>query len=233
MILFKYRFADIVSHCLEKRIRHAAANDKIIYPVKDVFQHIYFCGNFDAADYGGRWRCGIFHRFVKILNFVFEKKAGGAFSDMAGNCLIRGVAPVRRCEGVVYKDIAQRREEFAEAVIIFFFFRVKSYVFKQYDLALFQPVNNAFYAVADGRIDETNVLFQQFRQALCDWSEAHFWNNLAIRPAEVRNQYELCPLFNAVLYCRQCCGNAGVVGNVHFFIVRDVVIYPYYSPFAL
>ena len=72
------------------------------------------------------------------------KEAGGAFFHEFRDGVVGRVAAVRGGEGVVYIDVAEGRELFAQLGIVLFLAGIKPDVFKQGDVAVLEGVGHFF-----------------------------------------------------------------------------------------
>ena len=168
LVVFDERFPYGQSLRLEKRIRHAAADQRGVGNLHEVFNHFDFVADFCAAKNRDKRPRGIRQGFAQIVKLFFHQQAGGRLLDEARDADDRGVRAVCRAESVANENaIAKSSELLRESLVVFLFFRVEANVFEQQDVAVgkrfalgFGDGADAIGSEAHGSADERFQLFR-------------------------------------------------------------------------
>ena len=135
---------------------------------------------------------------------------------------------------VVYENICQRSQFFAEVFFIFCFFFAITCVFQQYHIAVFHFCYSFFRIFANYVIVfcEYNFFAQQFGQTFCYRCQRQFRLGFALGFAHVRAKDYFAAVFHQFFNGRQCCCDSVFISD-HTIFQRYVEITSYQNAFAL
>ncbi len=189
-VVFAERLADLHADGVQEGVGHAAADHQHVDPSDQVAEQVELGGDFRAADDGRQRALGLLQRGAEMFQFFLHEapRSGG---QQTRDALGRGVGAVRRREGVVHVDVAQRREGLGEARVVGFFLRVEAQVLQQGDAAGLQALRRRFRRRADAVRRETDLLAQDLRNLRHQGLQRHLRVRPALGPAEVGQQQHL------------------------------------------
>jgi len=123
------------------------------------------------------------------------------------------VGTVRRPEGVVDVELAQRRQLPGEFRVVFRFARVEAHVLQHHDLAIMQRLHHGLHRRTNAVVQMAHRTCDQLAQPLRQGSRSVGLIDLAVRPAEVRHQDDACVALDEVLNGRNRLADSGIVDD--------------------
>jgi hypothetical protein len=152
-------------------------------------------------------------------------------------------------EGVAHEDITELSEAGTEggdffgigfgggAVFVFdfaFFFNVEAEIFEQDDFSGMERGAGGFDFGADAIVEELHGLAEEFGEFFSDGLERKFFDDFAIRAAEVAHENDGCAFIQGVLDRGQCGGDAlGVRNGAGLFVLGNIEVDAHENAFAV
>ena len=189
-----------------------------------IFDDADLSRHFRSAENGDKRPNGVFDGAFEVFDFFLEEEAGGRGGNEFGDADGGGMGPVCGAERVVDIDIAEGRQGFGEAVVVFLFARMESEIFKEQDVARLHLGDKPFHGRADAIRCKQNVFAHEPSQAFCYRGQTVFGIELSVRSAEVRTEDHLGAVVDGSIDGRQGRANAGVVGDLVRIVQRDVEV---------
>src|SRR4051812_30274425 len=106
---------------------------------------------------------------------------------------------MRRTEGIVDVEIAQRRQLLAERRVVLLFLDVEAEVLQQQYVAQVERLDHPLDLWPDGVRGQRYLDAEAFTQLGGDRLEAVLRHDLSLRSAEMRHQHDLCAVLSQVV----------------------------------
>jgi len=183
-------FADGITLGIEKRVRHAAADDQHVRFADEIEEQLDLGRDLGAADDGDLRTRRIGERGGEVSQFLFHRPSRRCGKRMRKS-LGRGMRAMCGGKGVIDKNVAIRRQRPDEIGIVLFLALVKSRVFEKRDIAVLHRVRDRRRLGADAIISEEDLSPEKFFELFRDRPQRVFFLALAARTAEMREQDHL------------------------------------------
>ncbi len=136
-------------------------------------------------------------------------------------------------ESIVDVDLTQPSQAPAKTGIVPGFALMKTKVFQQQDLTVCKLFDLFFDFRTDAVRGKGYRLTEKFRKLFCDRIQAHGFNGLSIRPAEVGHEYGPTPLFDYPSDSGQRCLNSSRIDDVPILVEGNIEIGAHQNPAPL
>ena len=133
--------SDMAAHGLAERIRHAAADDQNVYLVKQILNNGNLAGNLGAAQDRYKGSLGIVYCVSKEVNLLLHQVAYNRGVHILRHTYVGAVRSMSRSESVVYENIAERSQLFAELIAVLGLFRAVTGILKENHVAVLHRLN--------------------------------------------------------------------------------------------
>ena len=230
---FDQRVAGLESHGAEERARHRAADQDLVHLRQQRLDEVDLAGDLGAAEHGDERPPRLVERLAQVLELLLHEEAHHRRLEHAGHALGAGVRPVRRPEGIVHVDVAQRGRTAPPAAGRSLPRPGKNRVFS---MTATPPRGSRFVAVigcvGEGIRDQFHRRPQQLLQLAHHRRERERRIRALLGPAEVRHEHHARALVAQELDRRQRGPDPRVVGD-HPVLHRAVEIDSHKSSLAI
>ena len=206
------RAADVDPLGRQERIRHAAADDQRVDLADEVPQKVQLGRDLGPADNRHQGTLRRAKRGLQRLQFRLHQPSRGG-RQQPGQCLGRGVRPVRRREGVVDIDLAQGRQGRREHRVVLLLAGMEPRILQQQDFTLRQRRSRLLGGPADAVFRKAHGHAQDALQLAPDLGKRHLGHRLALRASEMRHQHRLAAPVHDVAHRGHDPLDAGGVGH--------------------
>ena len=229
LVFLDQGFSDWFALGFEEGEGHPAADDEHVNFTYQIADDVDLVADLGAAQDGDKRPLWMLQRFAQVLEFLLHEKPGGGLLHKLGYADGGGVSPMCRAEGIVDVVVGQAGKLFRKLLVIGLFFGMKTKIFQQQGLALFQFSRHLFGFWSNAIGTEADVLaggqilVQKHAQAFGHRFEAHLGIGLALGAAEMGDQDQSGAVAQGILNGRQSFADASVVHDAAVF-ERDVEV---------
>ena len=166
--------ADVSALRLPEGVSHAASDDKRIALFQQIGNNVELVCDLCSAEDRNEGVLGMFEGVCHDGEFFFDEEAAdGSLNKTVFHDRRRGsMGTVCRSECVVYVNIAEGSEFFAEFKVFLFFFPVEAEIFKEHAFALFERVDLCLCVGTDYVAKKRDFAAEKLVKTLCNGSEA-------------------------------------------------------------
>ena len=173
-----------MTHCLNKCIGHAAADDHGVGLVEQVVDNADLIGDLCAAEDRNEGTRRIVERLAHDRQLFFNEQAGVCRQILCNACG-GGVSAVNGAECVGDIKLCHIAESLCEIIAVFLLADIKAEVLKQHELAGLQSGSLCLRILADYILCKDHVHTEQLGKALCNRGESELFLPLSLGLAKV------------------------------------------------
>ena len=198
----------------EEGVGHGAADDEDVDLLDQVREQVDLGRDLGAADDGHQRPVGVAEGGFQRLEFRLHQPAGAGGQE-AGQRLGRGMRPMGGGEGIVAVDVAQGGDAAGEVFVVGLFAGVEADVLQQQHLGGAGLLGEVLGAVEG--FDELDRVAEGVFQRGDELAQGHAVDDLALGPAEMRQQHGLAALVEDGLHGGHDPVDARGVGDLSVF----------------
>ena len=222
--------ADLVAHCLEEGVCHAAADDDGVALLEEGVDDADLVGDLCAAEDSDEGSLRILKSAAHELDLLLDEEAADC-RQIVGNAGRGGVSSVSRTESVVYIDIRKGGKSLRECGIVLGLFCVETHVLKEHDFAVLEISGKFFCAVADNVFSHLDILTEKLGKSCGYGSKGELGLELALRSAQMGAKDNLCVMIDKIFDSGEG-GNNSLVRGDFAVLERDIEIAAYQHSLA-